>query len=80
MATPAEISFAHDKMLLALEFYGNPETYHAVAFFFDSPTGGFDRDFDDDHGDDFYDRPMPGKLAREALAAWEQLFKGDTDD
>ena len=51
----------------ALEFYANPETYHACAFLFDPPTGGFDKDFDDGHNG--YDRPMPGKAAREALAS-----------
>lgn len=53
----------------ALEFYADPETYHACTFLFDSPTGGFDEDLDEDHGHGRYDRPMPGKLARQALAA-----------
>lgn len=51
----------------ALEFYADPSTYHAVTFLFDSPCGGFDDDFDDNHGDAFYDRPMPGQRARKAL-------------
>lgn len=51
----------------ALRFYANPETYHAVSFLFDPPTGGFDADFDGGHDD--YNRPMPGKRARAALAA-----------
>lgn len=51
----------------ALAFYGDPQTYHAVAFLFDPPCGGFDDDFDEEHGEPFYDRPMPGKLARETL-------------
>jgi hypothetical protein len=58
----------------ALAFYADPGTYHACAFYFDPPTGGFDEDFDEDHGDEFYDRPMPGKTARAALALpepWE---------
>ena len=52
----------------ALMVYGNPEFYHACAFMFDRPTGGFDEDFQRRHGHPDYDRPMPGKLARSALA------------
>ncbi len=51
----------------ALEFYADEETYHACAFLFDRPTGGFDEDFSKEDGSE-YDRPMPGKLARAALA------------
>lgn len=51
----------------ALEFYADPASYHAIAFLTDPPCGGFADDFDEDHGDDFYDRPMPGKKAREVL-------------
>jgi len=53
----------------ALEFYANPETYHACGFMFDPPTGGFDEDFSDDHGHEDYPRAMPGKAARQALSA-----------
>ncbi len=53
----------------ALEEYANPENYHAVAFLFDRPCGGFADDFSDDHGHPDYDRAMPGKLARETLRA-----------
>ena len=52
----------------ALSFYGNPASYHAVGFWVDPPAGGFADDFSEDHGDDYYDRDMPGKLAREVLA------------
>ena len=52
----------------AVAFYADPSTYHAVAFWFDSPCGGFDDDFDENHGNPFYDRPMPGRTAREALS------------
>jgi hypothetical protein len=54
----------------ALEFYADPETYHAIAILGDRPCG----EFADDMSVDFwtkncgYDRPMPGKRAREALA------------
>ena len=52
----------------ALEFYADPETYHACTFMFDRPTGGFDKDMEQEHGHPDYDRPMPGKLARHTLA------------
>jgi hypothetical protein len=46
----------------ALEFYADPDTYFAVGFMFDPPTGDFADDFDDtDLG------RKPGKRAREAL-------------
>lgn len=48
----------------ALEFYADPETYHAMLCQFDYPAGGFESDFDEDPD---YGRPMPGKRAREAL-------------
>lgn len=57
------LSIAHD----ALQFYADPENYHAIAFMADRPAGGFANDFDTKHGHDFYDRPMPGKTARKAL-------------
>jgi hypothetical protein len=53
----------------ALAFYADPETYHACSFLFDRPTGGFDEDFDEDHGHEDYDRPMPGKRARACIAS-----------
>lgn len=56
-----------ERMVEALSFYANVGIYHGCGFKFDRPTGGFDEDFSEDHGDPFYDRPMPGKLAREAL-------------
>lgn len=55
-------------LILALEFYADPETYHAIGFFPDRPCGDFMEDFSEDHGDDFYDRPMPGKRARDVLS------------
>lgn len=48
-------------------FYGDPENYHATAFWFDPPCGAFREDFSEDHGDPFYERPMPGAKAREVL-------------
>ncbi len=51
----------------ALEFYADPETYFAIAFFPDNPSGEFMNDFSDDHGHYNFNREMPGKLAREIL-------------
>lgn len=51
----------------ALEFYADPEVYHGVAFMFDPPGGGWKEDFSEDHGNSFYERPMPGMRARAAL-------------
>lgn len=70
VSSPVEIAAAHDALIAALAFYADPGTYHAAAFWFDPPTGGFDEDFDENHGDDFYERPMPGAQARAALAKW----------
>jgi len=54
----------------ALEFYANPETYHAIAMLGDRPCGEFADDFSEDEWtkESGYDRPMPGKIARAALA------------
>jgi hypothetical protein len=53
----------------ALEFYADPEEYHAVAFMVERPAGGFADDFGSprEHRHPHYDRPMPGKRARKAL-------------
>lgn len=53
----------------ALEFYADPYTYHGCMIVFDSPAGGLCEDFDAEHGESNYDRPMPGKMARKALAS-----------
>ena len=57
----------NERLREALEFYADPGTYHAISFMCDPPGGGWVEDFDDDHGDDGYNRPMPGKTARAAL-------------
>lgn len=57
----------NERLRAALEFYADPQSYHAIAFLVDRPAGGFADDFDDEHGDEFYERPMPGKTARRAL-------------
>lgn len=51
----------------ALAFYAEPNTYFATAFMFDRPAGAFEEDFS---YDEEYQRPMPGKLARQVLK-WE---------
>ena len=54
------------KLQEALLFYADPNSYFAIGFFPDSPCGKFIDDFDHvSHWE--YDRPMPGKLAREIL-------------
>jgi len=50
-----------------LALYADPESYHAIGFWFDPPCGRFAEDFSNDHGDAFYDRAMPGAAARAAL-------------
>lgn len=51
----------------ALEFYADPETYHAVMVLGDGSFGAFLDDLVQDHGHVDYDRPMPGSRARAAL-------------
>lgn len=55
-------------MTEALEFYADPDTYFAVEFLFDPPCGRFRNDFSEGY-DSYvlYNRPMPGKLARQCL-------------
>jgi hypothetical protein len=52
-----------------LQHYGDPEFYHAIAIMADRPAGGFADDFDKSYSNLEYDRPMPGKLARETMEA-----------
>lgn len=61
----------------ALAFYADPESYHAIGFLADRPCGAFADDFSEDHGDEYYNRPMPGKAAREALWAHLRPHIGD---
>jgi len=48
----------------ALHFYANPETYFAIAFLSDPPSGPFMEDFSDT-----YLNVKPGKLARKVLGS-----------
>src|SRR3989304_3873400 len=57
-----------ERLREALEFYADPENYHAIAFLGDAPCGDFAADFDEDHGHPDYDRGMPGRRARSALS------------
>ena len=51
----------------ALQEYGDPDFYRAVAFMADRPAGGFADDLDESYSNLAYNRPMPGKLARETM-------------
>jgi len=55
------------KLRNALIFYADPETYTAIGFLPDHPCGDFIKDFDDNYYHEFFDRPMPGKIARDVL-------------
>lgn len=55
----------------ALKFYADPDNYIAISFLSDPPCGEFMNDFDEDHGNPFVDRPMPGKRARALLQGQE---------
>ncbi len=61
-----------DAIVEALELYAEPESYHVLAFPEDAPGGLLGGDFDAEHGDTFYDREMPGKKARAALAMYDK--------
>jgi len=55
-----------DKLIDALSFYADPDTYFAIGILPDKPCGAFIDDMSEDHDGD-YNRPMPGKLARQTL-------------
>jgi hypothetical protein len=55
------------KLSAALGFYADPDSYFAIGIFPDHPCGNFINDFDNEHGNDQYDRPMPGRYARMVL-------------
>jgi hypothetical protein len=62
--------------LEVVAFYGDPDSYFAIAIWPDRPAGNFADDFSDvDSLGYFYERDMPGKKARELLAAeWTHEF------
>jgi len=59
----------------ALVMYAREDSYHAVAFLFDRPCGKFADDFSRAKGSE-YNRPMPGKAARAALAKMAKRYGG----
>jgi len=52
------------RLIEALMFYENPDTYHAVSLAFDPPCGPLINDLEYNTE---YKRKLPGKLARETL-------------
>ena len=68
----ADAERERDRAREALGFYADPTVYHGCAFLFDRPNGGFDSDFEEVSECYGYDRPMPGKRARAALADEEE--------
>lgn len=70
---------AHKACVEALAFYADPESYHGIMIMVDRPAGEFADDLSEDHGHEGYDRPMPGKRARKALAALKALEKAGSE-
>lgn len=70
----ADLIVERDKLFEALLQYADPESYHAVAMLVDRPAGWFADDFDGGH--EGYDRPMPGKHAREVVGWGKEEQKG----
>ena len=64
--TEDEYRAAMSMLYDALMVYADPEFYHAIMIIPDRPTGGFDEDVSLVEWSD-YDRPMPGKLARDTI-------------
>lgn len=75
------------KLINALEFYADPDTYWACSFMMDRPTGGFDDDFSDfqEYGDFldgstpacyYEDRERPGLTARKAI---REIYNNETE-
>ena len=64
----------HAQILNTLDFYADPETYFAIAFIPDPPSG----EFMDDFSDTSYLGRKPGKMAREALDAVWDMYEGRT--
>ncbi len=66
----------HDRaLILAIEtlaLYANPESYHAIAMFYDSPCGWFESDTSKIYRSS-YNRKVHGAAARKALAKIQRL-------
>lgn len=56
-----------DELVKTLLFYADSDSYFAITFLSDPPCGEFMTDFDEEHEFTDYDRPMPGKRARQTL-------------
>lgn len=67
----ADVPPITQEVIDALAFYGDPDTWFAVAVFGDRPCGEITEDWSE-HGDINYPEgdQRPGKRAREALASW----------
>ena len=65
-----ELADRIEKLEAGLEFYADPDSYHAIVVVTDRPCGEFADDFSDPNTqgwDDDHDREMPGKYARALL-------------
>jgi len=62
-----EVNAKAEKLTKALKFYGDPQTYFAIAFIADPPCG----DFATDESETDESGIRPGKRARQALADTE---------
>jgi len=60
------------KVIEALSFYRNSQTYHAWAFISDEPAGDWGSDFEHDEE---YGRSMPGARANRAYRALHRALK-----
>jgi hypothetical protein len=65
------------RLVTALEFYAEPDNYFATTFLFDPPCGEFRDDFSRDRWTKLrqFDRAMPGKRARRAIAKYVSFEK-----
>jgi hypothetical protein len=57
----------------ALAFYSDPETYFAVAFILDRPSGPFEKDFDETELG-----LKPGKRARKAFLKMDKILNSSS--
>jgi hypothetical protein len=74
------IAAAHDKLIAALIFYADVDTYFAIGILPDWPCGDFVTDYSE-HGNPNYPEGdvRPGKRAREALLEWCGLVYPEAD-
>ena len=63
-----------DRIIDALEFYADWETYFAVGFSFDPPCGEFVKDFSSING-----TMRPGKRARKALRIVDEVMQSESE-